>query len=482
MALWWRVVLLTQVAHAAAAASHAGAPDPISALRRDLERHGAAFLPFRVDDAGGERRVVAAVAISAGAVVLRLPRSCLVFADAGAAAACVDDLDNADALAVWILSNPESAYVSTLPTAADLSHLPVYWADSEALRGTDVYEDLLSRQNHDAQLFAGSLALRQLCAGDAANWKWAKACVRSRAFTVPKGAGGDEDEDEDDDDDDDLESVAFPRLAAASSSDVPCLVPLVDMLNHVGQGVSSPNCEWGVERETGDFVVRCISDCKEGAELVHSYGDLSAAHSLLNYGFVASHLEFRNHDAALLTIDLPEGASQLLRKFWRREGFQHGRAICVGVPGDRGAAEQLLSLCRCAAATDGEAEALLAQDGPAESAAPKPLSWRNERAALALLENAAEARLAAHPRSVDEDERLVADLEASAGARDALHAARVSLAEKRVLVHWRAVSRAAKQLLQATDVEGAFNTGLYYAALLDDLSLSERYLDDDAPP
>ncbi|KAJ1457245.1 hypothetical protein M885DRAFT_515600 [Pelagophyceae sp. CCMP2097] len=451
------------------ACASALAPPAVARLRSHVEKQGAEFGPFDVVECDGDRKVVATTSIAAGAEIMRLPRACLVVngdaGDAGPSDDLVGPLDNADSLALWILQNPQSPLVASFPTKADLRHLPVLWcaSDAERLAGSGVGEDLRLRLLHDDAVYTGNAILRTLCHHDPSTWRWAKACVRSRALGVPAGEDEEEEESEESDDwgefaegieededdsdaldalfdgglsDDDLISAfeafvaensngadngASPTLANPRRTDLAALAPMADMLNHR----RLPNCEWGSESD-GDFIVRCARDCLLGDELTISYGDLSPSRSLLNYGFIAD----QGPREAELAVSLPGNASQAVRAVWGGESLL--RHVYVS---DASSAHSLLSLCRIASASEEEVMKL----GGAGEAALRPLSHANERLALNMFQNAA---------TPNEAFESVSD----PSGRNAAAAAKVVAVEREALLHWRNVASDAIHLLHSTDL------------------------------
>ena len=73
--------------------------------------------------------------------------------------------------------------------------------------------------------------------------------------------------------------------STSNNSNVPAMFPMADMFNHVKRS-NGCTCEWGIDRDTSDFVIRTIHDVKAGSEVTVSYGEISTSASLLNYGFI----------------------------------------------------------------------------------------------------------------------------------------------------------------------------------------------------
>ncbi|KAJ1451290.1 hypothetical protein M885DRAFT_530205 [Pelagophyceae sp. CCMP2097] len=520
----WLVAL--QVVRAAAL-SQAPAKDArlsgFRSLQRELEALGASFTGCAIDIVDGtpERTVRTTTAIAAGAVMMRIPVSLGVTpqrateTESGAAAAAHGDVlgtSDADLLALWLLEHEHSSlYVATLPAQADLAHLPVFWdgEDLAGFRGSDVERAFERRVGGDATFYEAlrllSPRFSEICA-DEARWTWAKALVMSRAFTIPDPQGatvpptglclGEAGAVGPDDDDD-----AFTVFA---------LFPLADMLNHV-ERKDGALCEWGVERDgsgaAGDFVVRALHELAAGTELSQSYGALSTGQALLNYGFVydapdgddagpAGAPDFDDEDEYDYDDEAPVGVSandrvtvkisldricavfpetkrtDALEELWLRDEFYYAdtwapneRRVDVGV-GDAASGMSLLSLCRVAVCSATELEALLDDSAGSCAAdiATGPVSLRNERAALGVLDLLVTADLARRPTSLEFDEGV-----AKVAPPNRANAARASIAEKQILVHWQTLARRGVTALDGAANAGgaaAFDAGLVYANFL----------------
>jgi len=293
---------------------------------------------------------------------------------------------------------------------------------------------------------------------------------------------------------------------------VSALIPLVDMINHVAVS-DGASCEWGVERlpgdVRGDFVVRALRDIEPG-EMSISYGDLSAAGSLLNYGFlgrdaassqdcatVSVSLDARERSEASSGFDVASRRQTRLfdalpgrsakRSLWFRDEDLHDtdwargeRRVRVGF-GDPTSGRLLLALCRVAVASEAEVDALLALPDVAEqwaaTIAPAPVSWRNERAAMERLDDVATEALRAR-------ENL--DAERGGGNVNARNAAIAADVETEILVHWQTLARRASYVLDfasdADDAPSAFDVGMIYAEELEKMLDSPTCFPKYAPP
>lgn len=148
---------------------------------------------------------------------------------------------------------PGFAQFRLLPTAAELSHLPLYWSDEELaeLQGTGgVAAYVAAVRKQTADLFAqhGPALNRHLPGTTLDNFTYAAAIVASRTWGA---VGGD------------------------------CaLVPILDLLNHS----SSAPCV--TIEPGGPAVYRALTPIKSGDELFVNYGHKTAGEFLRGYGFI----------------------------------------------------------------------------------------------------------------------------------------------------------------------------------------------------
>lgn len=220
--------------------------------------------PLTVGRSGGGRGVFAAAAIAEGELLLELPPACLLTTQTAAGTTAGRSL--ADEwrgpsheqilLATLLVARDDptrAAYRESLPTR--LPGLPLEYSptDAELLLRTSLGPRM--RERH-AQLGAEVAWLRGNAAGMAAlgehEWFLARAQVGSRCFYLGELHGE-------------------------------AMVPLADLLNHSSQ----PDTRWQLDAR-GNFVLRAVRPLAAGAELHHSYGELSNARLLLNYGFTVA--------------------------------------------------------------------------------------------------------------------------------------------------------------------------------------------------
>ena len=171
----------------AAALAATETTDDYGILQQEMERGGASFTDCRIAPCGGaERAIVATAAHAKGSVLIRVPRALAITSDAalayasGAAAKTLEGASDGDLLAVWLLEQDASSeFIKSLPTVADLAHLPVFWAgdDRALLAYSDVGRRLGGRVKSDDAFHA---ELRRVSPDYAAScdrerWAWAEA-------------------------------------------------------------------------------------------------------------------------------------------------------------------------------------------------------------------------------------------------------------------------------------------------------------------
>ena len=375
----------------------------------------------------GERAAIASRNIQPREVVLDVPWSQVVtsemgeLTDLGRAASGMEDTSEHDLLACWLLTAASriecgdfateeeksltSRYMASLHTLCELAHLPIFWQkkDQDRLAGSTVGAELEARLNEEQDYYERLLVQysglseeegkerQRSSAADAwftvEEWRWARAIVTTRGFTVPPHLESEAERLSD------THAYVGEEPPSDPEEDVLILCPDADMLNHQYNECEA-NCEWGVCKKTGSFVVRSrwgARDIKKGTELTMSYGSLGASSALLNYGFVPiinpegfADTDTFKFKTASISVQLPiilgvmaasaaaaesesvetvvetdvasSGAREPLlhrkSEIWMRdEGVYSSdwrlgeRRIVLGV-GTRGAAMTLLSLCR----------------------------------------------------------------------------------------------------------------------------------------
>jgi SET domain/Rubisco LSMT substrate-binding len=163
-------------------------------------------------------------------------------------------------IAAWLvteLRRPDSTwhpYLAMMP--ADFDELPLFAsaADRALLAGslTGRLVDELER-SLEADFVALTSQVRLLRTLDRGQWRWARACVSSRAFGLTI---------------DDIATTA--------------LVPFGDLLNHD----MAPNTSWTFDPDHDAFTITATRAIAAGSEIRDSYGSKSNPRLLLQYGFV----------------------------------------------------------------------------------------------------------------------------------------------------------------------------------------------------
>ena len=216
--------------------------------------------PLRIARSRGGLGVFAAAELDEGELLLELPGACLLTTDRAAETAAGRTIagewrgpsHDQILLAALLVARDQrwAAYRDSLPTR--LPGLPLYYAPdaAEALCATSLAARMAERH---AQIGEEVAWLRDNAAGMAGlgevEWFFARAQVGSRCFYLGELHGE-------------------------------AMVPLADLLNHAAQ----PDTRWQLDAR-GSFVLRAVRPLVAGAELHHSYGEISNARLLLNYGF-----------------------------------------------------------------------------------------------------------------------------------------------------------------------------------------------------
>lgn len=249
---------------------------------------GAELGPIAIEvDDRGDRRVIARDAVSAGALLLAVPRALLV-TDAdmatsplGAAVRGLTPMlrSGHDAVAVWLVDergrpdSPWRPYLDALP--ATRHDLPMYRGAAEvaALAGTralEVIAEQIAGVRDDHDLLTG--ALDELSGLSLAALSWGRAVAGSRCFRVADGDGS-----------------------------TRALVPLADMLDHGGRAA---NAAWAYHAGARRFEIRATRACAAGEALRHSYGRYDNARLVAGHGFAEAD---NPDDEAALRFATPGG-------------------------------------------------------------------------------------------------------------------------------------------------------------------------------
>lgn len=265
-----------------------------------LQAHGVRLDGLSITDCDGERGVRAAFAVAEGEHLTTIPHALFMTSDAAR-------------------ESPLGQRLAALsPEAGDRAHLALHLL---ALRRDGgfwrPYVDILPRDFPGHPLFYGPAELMMLdplttvgamiksvidaCRADLArvapllveegftseDFRWAHACVRSRAYEIGTGDA--------------------PALA---------LIPLADMLNH-----AAGHATRGRRPQRTDYVITAVRGIAAGDEVTATYGDYGNISLLAIYGFG---LADNPHDGAMLTLDdQPQmvgrhGHAESVRKMFRQ--------------------------------------------------------------------------------------------------------------------------------------------------------------------
>ncbi|KAI3428549.1 hypothetical protein D9Q98_007371 [Chlorella vulgaris] len=254
---------------------------------------------------GGERGVVCLQAISKGETIMRLPlRLAITDQEEEGREEQAEDTTGVERqpwsvrLAGKLLQMlqqgdacPWKPYLAVLPRVVPSPLTTYSWDDVQAIQ----YPPMRRQVDH-ASWLASSACQQGNGAFTREQWDWALSVVHSRTFGAPGGS-------------------------STGGAGVRMLVPLVDMLNHAGDYITSPPGQMPPLVQAGDCVrwdlkapvgpegewlmdLSATRDIAEGEELLLSYGERSNDEFHLHYGFVPA----RNpHDDITLFTDI-EGA------------------------------------------------------------------------------------------------------------------------------------------------------------------------------
>lgn len=309
-----------------------------------------------------------------------------------------------------------SSYLSTLPSQAGLSHIPVFWDDMmlEELQCSTLKQAVNSRKAEWGQEFLIIRAALQAVGLTQAfrnltleSWFWARSIITSRGFTDSNGQ--------------------------------PCLCPYVDLMNHITNVQSEDTnqvlqCQWNID-ESGYHLRLPDLDNQEKRGMVVSsprleisYGCHSNAHFLMNYGFaLADDIEEEEASTCTLPLMLPASVhDHATESLWESDGLgdchKVARIVTVGI-GNAGPMESVLSLCRVASAQDRELsrmkeefierdeqttqcdDGLVPQLGATLCRAPFSVS--NEIQALKMLKEATQTALGRYSTTMEQDSDML---------------------------------------------------------------------------
>ena len=307
-----------------------------------------------------------------------------------------------------------SPYLQTLPSLEALQHLPVFWDTLllGELQNSAVKEAVQKRKKEWEDEHKSVLAaIRE--AGSAPTdfvsletWYWARSIITSRAFTDH------------------------------NTGEI-CLVPCIDMMNHIcaSQAASRSDvvkCNWKIDASGFRLLLpddACLKDI-DPKRIEISYGDHSNSKLLMNYGFsILDDPQQACENKARLSLSLVvrnDADQKDIESVWEADGLGDCHdvrrivTLSVGIPGP---IQSALSLCRVASAQGSELHAMqaiflekgeettLTDDGlvPQMGATlcRSPFSKSNEIRAMQRLQQAAHDDLGKYKTTLQEDDILL---------------------------------------------------------------------------
>jgi len=195
-------------------------------------------------------------------------------------------------------------YLRTLPSIQGLQHLPIFWTNRQLdeLQSSVVKKAVQTRRDEWHDEYDIVLHAIHEAGGDPKvdfvdldTWQWARSIVTSRSFT-------DEMRDE------------------------PCLIPYIDMLNHISPGHAESRedvikCEWTID--SSGFRLSLPEQQRDDQpikSLEISYGSHSNSNFLMNYGFSIVDDEYQAvHDKATLSLNLPVDGTKDVELVWEAQ-------------------------------------------------------------------------------------------------------------------------------------------------------------------
>jgi hypothetical protein len=386
-----------------------------------LQEEGATFPSVRIE-VGKEGRVARAAApIKAGALVMHIPRSLMIDAENAQNSEIGKLIASAEGrigkygfMAAYLLDpkregGPAKCYVDVLPKS--FPNHPYFFLESEldCLKG-----------------FYHLPTLRKWKADMHAEYDRIISCLpQDRAFT--------------------REEYESARCAASSRSHgvkiagkhCTSLIPLADMLDHA----LDFNVRWRMEATDG-FICVAGRDIEVGEVLTTTYGAVCNGRLFVTYGFC---VENNPHNLAEIQLpDLPANhpCVEHAKGFGTvRDGM---RIFQVPAKYDNEDTAKLFSYLRLGALNDASRVSL--EKSGSKTATVNAISAENEHAALTLLSQACQQRMAQFDTSIEEDEALLKDKNLPLKWR---YAALVRHGEKCVLKYYMDLAQAAIPVVQA---------------------------------
>lgn len=429
---------------AACAASEVLASDQLKMRRflQWLQEQGATFPSMSIKVGQGSRQVHATQALKAGELVARIPHNLTITpqlareSEVGRLIARHgSNIDDDAYLAAYLLQVRLTGgfwrpYIDILP--ADYSALPLCFSKAELdeLKGSYHLNSILSRIGRHAYTYD------QL-----------PPCLKEKGYTREAFTWA--------------KCVVMTRMHGTKIDGRPirAMVPLSDMFNHADQN----NAAWSAEAE-GGFFIRAEHAIETGAALFERYGRCNAR-LLDEYGFCLEDNPNNVAEVRLqpLTADHPyfNVTGKLGAQQWNKRTFKVGRGYL-----DNGA-KALFSYLRLACLCEPQ-HALHLRTDEDNAAHMAPISRQNEIAALRMLADACENRIAQFHTSLEEDETL---LQGGSLTHNLRNIVMVRRDEKIILKYFLTMAQSALPLLQhgPRDLDKFAVAGMPYADYFADL-------------
>jgi histone-lysine N-methyltransferase SETD3 len=279
--------------------------------------------------------------------------------------------------------NPNSffkPYYDILPRT--LSNMPIFWTPEELqwLEGSYMLQQIEERKGAIESDYRGICEIAPEFAQTATleEFSWSRMCVCSRNFGL---------------------TVNGVRTAA--------LVPYADMLNHY----RPRETKWEFDDTCQGFIITSLQKINAGAQVYDSYGQKCNHRFLLNYGFsIENNIESDgtcpNEVPLLIQLSVSDQLYDRKVALYGGDNSLPMKRIRVCVS-ENESTKTLFALLRIIAADETDINLLTSGSGSSYFRSIReanfPISLRNERAMMTLLQNVIQEHLARYPATLQED-------------------------------------------------------------------------------
>eukprot|EP00949_MAST-11_sp_MAST-11-sp1_P001255 g1255.t1 len=336
-------------------------------------------------------------------------------------------------------------YYDILPR--EFSNFPIFWSQEELrmLEGSDLVRQIEERKTNilsdDKNICKVAPEFGEMFSGD--DFLWCRTAVGSRNFGIT------------------VNGVKRTTM-----------VPFSDMLNHYRPRETS----WTFDNLQQAFTMTTLVGLRAGQQVMDSYGKKCNSKFLLHYGFAVEknrEEDGRCQNELLMMFSMPPADSDPFAK-QRLRLASASLSIRVMMTYDEKRTQEALSFLRLSVANEQELASIMETHRSAYSLSSnpiRPISARNEIAALAAMASTARRLLQRYPTTYEQDKETLASgqIRPFSNRRNALI---VILGEKEILHFWISASKACTEVLSKPIAEAVQQVQDEYADN-DDLS---RYI------